>query len=132
MAALSKFRERHGHEARFDVFLRQAKPLSRLPSLREIPSLDDLAQQYRGPPCDALGGERWFNRHPRSELQTVVMLDEADINLPATRQPASKGPVEDLLARAIASACLWHELDPDSSGVEMWHKLVVQGAGLPS
>jgi len=42
---------------------------------------------------------RWFNRHPRSELQAVVMLDEADIYLPATRQPASKGPVEDLLRR---------------------------------
>jgi AAA ATPase-like protein/uncharacterized protein DUF87 len=43
---------------------------------------------------------RWFNRSPKSELQAVVMLDEADIYLPATSQPASKAPIEDLLRRA--------------------------------
>jgi len=43
---------------------------------------------------------RWFSRHPSDELQAAVMLDEADIYLPATSQPATKGPVEDLLRRA--------------------------------
>lgn len=42
----------------------------------------------------------WANRNPTDHLQGVLMLDEADIYLPATRQPASKQPVEDLLRRA--------------------------------
>lgn len=45
---------------------------------------------------------RWVSRHPSSELQAALLLDEADIYLPATRQPATKQPVEDLLRRARA------------------------------
>ncbi|MCK6546465.1 DUF853 family protein [Myxococcota bacterium] len=45
---------------------------------------------------------RWVSRNPSSELQAALLLDEADIYLPATRQPATKQPVEDLLRRARA------------------------------
>jgi hypothetical protein len=43
---------------------------------------------------------RWCARSPRSRVQAVFMFDEADIYLPATRQPATKAPMEDLLKRA--------------------------------
>lgn len=43
---------------------------------------------------------RWLDKHPSSALQGVIMLDEADLYLPATRTPVSKKPVEDLLRRA--------------------------------
>jgi len=43
---------------------------------------------------------RWLNMNPSGHLQGVVMLDEADLYLPATSQPVSKKPVEDLLRRA--------------------------------
>lgn len=47
----------------------------------------------------ALG--RWCGRRPSSQLQAVVMLDEADVYLPATgRIPATKAPLENLLRRA--------------------------------
>jgi hypothetical protein len=43
---------------------------------------------------------RWCARSPRSQLQAVFLFDEADMYLPATRQPATKAPMEDLLKRA--------------------------------
>lgn len=43
---------------------------------------------------------RWFARNPSGQLKGVIMLDEADIYLPAMSQPATKGPVEELLRRA--------------------------------
>lgn len=43
---------------------------------------------------------RWLDRNPSSQLQGIVMLDEADLYLPATSNPVSKRAVEDLLRRA--------------------------------
>ncbi len=43
---------------------------------------------------------RWASKHPSSELQAVFLFDEADMYLPAQRQPATKGPMEDLRKRA--------------------------------
>jgi GTPase SAR1 family protein len=45
---------------------------------------------------------RWIGRAPAPEgqLQAVLMFDEADLYLPAVRQPASKEPMENLLRRA--------------------------------
>jgi AAA ATPase domain/Helicase HerA, central domain len=43
---------------------------------------------------------RWTTRNPRSSLQAVVLFDEADMYLPAMRQPATKAPLESLLKRA--------------------------------
>lgn len=42
---------------------------------------------------------RMGQRRPSDRLQAVLLLDEADAYLPATAQPASKQPVEDLLRR---------------------------------
>ncbi|HUY89506.1 MAG TPA: helicase HerA-like domain-containing protein [Pirellulales bacterium] len=42
---------------------------------------------------------RWASRNPSNDLQAAVLFDEADIYLPARTQPASKGPMEDLLKR---------------------------------
>ncbi len=42
---------------------------------------------------------RWGSRHPKSELQAALLVDEADLYLPALRQPATKGPMESLLKR---------------------------------
>lgn len=42
---------------------------------------------------------RWASRNPANGLQAVVLFDEADVYLPARSQPASKGPMEDLLKR---------------------------------
>lgn len=42
---------------------------------------------------------RWCARRPRAELQAVFLFDEADMYLPATRQPATKAPMESLLKR---------------------------------
>jgi hypothetical protein len=42
---------------------------------------------------------RWCARRPRGELQAVLLFDEADLYLPATRQPATKAPMESLLKR---------------------------------
>ncbi len=44
--------------------------------------------------------ERWSSRHPSERLQAVLMLDEADFYLPATRKPSTKEPMENLLRRA--------------------------------
>ncbi len=44
---------------------------------------------------------RWTSRSPVSgRLQAVLLCDEADLYLPAQRQPATKEPMEDLLKRA--------------------------------
>jgi Type IV secretion-system coupling protein DNA-binding domain len=43
---------------------------------------------------------RWCSRNPSSQLQGVLFLDEADAYLPATRKPATKEPLQDLLKRA--------------------------------
>jgi hypothetical protein len=45
---------------------------------------------------------RWAVRNPspNGSLQAVFLFDEADQYLPATRQPATKGPMENLLRRA--------------------------------
>lgn len=43
---------------------------------------------------------RWASRRPSSTLQAAVMFDEADLYLPATSQPATKAPMENLLRRA--------------------------------
>lgn len=43
---------------------------------------------------------RWASRNPRKGLQALVMFDEADLYLPATRKPATKEPMEHLLKRA--------------------------------
>jgi len=43
---------------------------------------------------------RWLGHNPSTALQAVLMFDEADMYLPATRQPATKQPMENLLRRA--------------------------------
>ncbi len=43
---------------------------------------------------------RWIGKRPSGELQAVFLFDEADQYLPATRQPATKAPMENLLRRA--------------------------------
>ncbi len=43
---------------------------------------------------------RWIGKAPKSDLQAVVMFDEADLYLPAIRNPATKEPMENLLKRA--------------------------------
>jgi hypothetical protein len=48
-----------------------------------------------------LAAGRWAARNPAPDrLQAVLLFDEADQYLPATRQPATKGPMENLLRRA--------------------------------
>jgi DNA helicase HerA-like ATPase len=42
---------------------------------------------------------RFASAHPSGELQAVVMLDEADLYLPASGKPASKAPIENALRR---------------------------------
>ena len=46
--------------------------------------------------------DRWASKNPAPEgaLQAVFLFDEADQYLPATRQPATKAPMENLLHRA--------------------------------
>ncbi|MCF8063578.1 MAG: hypothetical protein K9M82_13760, partial [Deltaproteobacteria bacterium] len=43
---------------------------------------------------------RWTSRNPRKDLQAVILFDEADLYLPATKKPATKEPMENLLRRA--------------------------------
>ncbi|WP_437765329.1 helicase HerA-like domain-containing protein [Sorangium sp. So ce281] len=43
---------------------------------------------------------RWVSRAPSPHLRAVVLLDEADMYLPAQSQPATKAPMENLLRRA--------------------------------
>ena len=42
---------------------------------------------------------RFASAHPSRELQAIIMLDEADLYLPAVGKPASKQPVENALRR---------------------------------
>jgi hypothetical protein len=42
---------------------------------------------------------RWINRAPAPRLQAVLLCDEADLYLPAVRQPPTKEPMENLLRR---------------------------------
>jgi DNA helicase HerA-like ATPase len=42
---------------------------------------------------------RFASAHPSRELQAVIMLDEADLYLPAIGKPASKQPLENALRR---------------------------------
>jgi hypothetical protein len=46
---------------------------------------------------------RFCGRNPAPELQALLLFDEADLYLPATSQPATKGPLENLLRRARSS-----------------------------
>ena len=43
---------------------------------------------------------RWANRHPAGSLQGIIMMDEADLYMPAVAKPATKEPLQDLLRRA--------------------------------
>ncbi|MBX2812042.1 MAG: DUF853 family protein [Myxococcales bacterium] len=43
---------------------------------------------------------RWGAKNPSASLQAVIFMDEADKYLPASRQPATKQPIENLLRRA--------------------------------
>ncbi|MDC0707479.1 type IV secretion system DNA-binding domain-containing protein [Stigmatella sp. ncwal1] len=43
---------------------------------------------------------RWLSRNPSPGLQAVLMFDEADMYLPAMRQPSTKQPLENLIKRA--------------------------------
>ncbi len=43
--------------------------------------------------------ETWLSKNPASHLQGILMLDEADIYLPAISKPATKQPIENLLRR---------------------------------
>lgn len=47
-----------------------------------------------------LQAARWSSRHPSQALQALLFFDEADLYLPAMSQPATKGPMENLLKRA--------------------------------
>ncbi|GIW82241.1 MAG: hypothetical protein KatS3mg105_4048 [Gemmatales bacterium] len=58
---------------------------------------------------------RWGNQNPHPELQAVFMFDEADLYLPAQRQPATKAPMENLLKR-IRSAGVGIMLATQSPG----------------
>ena len=42
---------------------------------------------------------RWASRSPSDKLQAALLFDEADLYLPATRQPPTKEPMENLLRR---------------------------------
>jgi hypothetical protein len=44
--------------------------------------------------------ERWISANPAGQLQAAILFDEADLYLPAQRQPATKQPMENLLKRA--------------------------------
>ena len=44
--------------------------------------------------------DRWRTKNPAPHLQAVFLFDEADLYLPAVRQPATKAPMESLLRRA--------------------------------
>jgi hypothetical protein len=46
---------------------------------------------------------RWSSQHPKDQLQAVLLFDEADLYLPAQRQPATKAAMEGLLKRARAA-----------------------------
>ncbi|OJH36646.1 AAA family ATPase [Cystobacter ferrugineus] len=43
---------------------------------------------------------RWLSRNPSPTVQAAILFDEADLYLPATRQPSTKQPMENLIKRA--------------------------------
>jgi energy-coupling factor transporter ATP-binding protein EcfA2 len=43
---------------------------------------------------------RWLNRNPSPVMQAAILFDEADLYLPAMRQPSTKQPMENLIKRA--------------------------------
>ncbi|HEX5271560.1 MAG TPA: helicase HerA-like domain-containing protein, partial [Gemmataceae bacterium] len=47
--------------------------------------------------------DRWKAKNATPRLQAVFLFDEADLYLPAQRQPATKAPMEGLLKRARAA-----------------------------
>ena len=47
-----------------------------------------------------LAVNRWTSKHPAPRLAGCLLLDEADLFLPAAAQPATKAPLESLLKRA--------------------------------
>jgi hypothetical protein len=62
--------------------------------LRDQATVDFWVSQF------LLAVDRWRNANPVSDLHAVFLFDEADLYLPATRQPATKAPMETLLKRA--------------------------------
>lgn len=46
---------------------------------------------------------KWTARSPSDHLQAVLFIDEADKYIPATKEPATKAPLGDLLRRARSS-----------------------------
>lgn len=42
---------------------------------------------------------RWASKNPKDTLQAALLFDEADLYLPALRQPVTKAPMESLLKR---------------------------------
>jgi energy-coupling factor transporter ATP-binding protein EcfA2 len=42
---------------------------------------------------------RWASKNPQDSLQAALLFDEADLYLPALRQPVTKAPMESLLKR---------------------------------
>jgi hypothetical protein len=75
--------------------------------------LSIVSTKYLGPNQDiqfwvsqllvALGRWASLSPSPAGRLQAVFLFDEADLYLPATRQPATKEPMENLLRRARAA-----------------------------
>ena len=76
---------------------------------------------------------RWLNRSPSSSrhLQAVILFDEADMYLPATRQRATKQPMENLLKRARSGGLGFMLGDPEPGGLRLQvprhHSLLVRG-----
>jgi hypothetical protein len=62
--------------------------------LGDLPEIEFWVAQF----LSALN--RWAGKSPSGSLQAVVLFDEADLYLPAVRQPATKAPMESLLRRA--------------------------------
>jgi hypothetical protein len=84
-----------------DLFFgRQSKPGRTRLSVVSTKFLGDLAAVRFWVAQLLLEIGRWASRHPSDKLQAVVLLDEADLYLPATSKPATKEPLESLLKRA--------------------------------
>jgi hypothetical protein len=62
--------------------------------LGDLPEIEFWVAQF----LSALN--RWAGKSPSGNLQAVVLFDEADLYLPAVRQPATKAPMESLLRRS--------------------------------
>lgn len=91
--------ESQGEPLSFDQLLRKGAGKARLSIistkfLRHNPDILFWMAQF----LTELG--RWTSRHPSKTLQAVLLLDEADLYLPAVRKPPTKEPLTDLLRRA--------------------------------